>query len=92
MSNLLENSVPRFAPGFRLKLDEIREAYVVLGPERLFMPDEAALSVLKLIDGNKTFAGIIRDLAALYDAPEAEIGDDVRDMMLDFAARGALRW
>jgi pyrroloquinoline quinone biosynthesis protein D len=83
--------IPRFAPGVRLRHDAVRGAWVVLAPERLFMPDAHALAVLKLVDGARSVDGIVAALAALYDAPQAEIAADVAALMEDLAARGALR-
>ena len=43
--------VPRMGVGMKLRFDTVRGGWVVLGPERLFLPDEHALEVLKLVDG-----------------------------------------
>jgi pyrroloquinoline quinone biosynthesis protein D len=84
-------SVPRFAPGTKLRFDEVRSAWVVLAPERLFLPDENAIEVLKLVDGTRAAAAIVDDLAARFAAPREEIEGDVLDMLRDLAERGVLR-
>jgi pyrroloquinoline quinone biosynthesis protein D len=83
--------VPRFASGVRLREDAVRGGWVVLAPERLFMPDEHALAVLQLVDGVRSEAVIVDSLAAIYDAPRDLIAGDVAVMLQDLAAKGAIR-
>jgi pyrroloquinoline quinone biosynthesis protein D len=80
-----------FARGVKLRFDEVRSSWVLLGPERAFVPDEHAVEVLKLIDGEKTEAAIVDELAARYDAPRETIAMDVAQMLDDLANRGAIR-
>jgi pyrroloquinoline quinone biosynthesis protein D len=83
--------VPRLGVGMKLRFDSVRSAWVVLGPERLFLPDEHAVEVLKLIDGTRTVADIAMLLAARFDAPAATIEADILPMLRDLADRGAVR-
>ena len=48
------DSVPAFNRGFRLRHDQVRGSWVVLAPERLFLLDEPAVEVLKLVDGARS--------------------------------------
>ena len=82
---------PRLGTGHKFRFDQVREAWVLLGPERLFLPDEHAVEILKLVDGVRTVDGIVTDLAARYDAPPEAIRSDVTDMLADLSARGAIR-
>ena len=82
---------PHFAPGVRLHHDQARERWVVMAPERMFVPDETALEVLRLVDGARDLDAIIAALAAKFDAPREVIATDVRAMIDDLVARGALR-
>ena len=43
--------VPAFRRGVKFRFDAVRDAWVLLAPEKLFMPDEIAVEILKLIDG-----------------------------------------
>lgn len=81
---------PRFAPGVRLHHDKARERWVVMAPERMFVPDETALEVLRLVDGARDVDAIVDALAAAFDAPRGEIAADVRAMLDDLVVRGAL--
>lgn len=83
--------IPRFAPGVRLHEDKARARWVVMAPERMFIPDETALEVLRLVDGQRDEARIVASLAEKFAAPEAEIAADVADMLRDLIAKGALR-
>jgi pyrroloquinoline quinone biosynthesis protein D len=82
---------PNFAPGVRLHHDKARERWVVMAPERMFVPDETALEVLRMVDGARDLDAIIDALAAKFDAPREVIAGDVRAMIEDLVARGALR-
>jgi pyrroloquinoline quinone biosynthesis protein D len=81
----------RFAPGVKFRFDQTRQAWIVLAPERLFMPDEHAAEILKLIDGQRSDEAIIDDLAARFAAPRDTIAADVREMLQDLVDRGVLR-
>ncbi len=85
-----ETSVPAFARGVRLRHDAARDVWIVLGPERMFSPDETALEVLKLVDGARNLGVIIDDLAARFAAPRAEIAEDVAAMLKELAEKGAV--
>jgi pyrroloquinoline quinone biosynthesis protein D len=84
------DSVPRFPRGVRLQFDAVRDAWVVQAPERLFLPDEQATEILKLVDGIRTIGAIVDNLAARYQAPRAVIEGDVVEMLKDLAGKGAL--
>ena len=83
--------VPSFNRGFRLRHDEVRGGWVVLAPERLFMLDEHAAEVLRLVDGTRSVADITDALAAKYNAPPEEIATDVDAMLRDLAGKGAIQ-
>jgi pyrroloquinoline quinone biosynthesis protein D len=84
--------VPRLARGVKFRFDAVREAWVLLAPERLFLPDAPAVEVLKLVDGARDVGAISDELAARYDAPRHVIAADVASMLHDLAAKGALTW
>jgi pyrroloquinoline quinone biosynthesis protein D len=86
-----ETAVPCFPPGVRMREDAVRGGWVVLAPERLFMPDEHALAVLHLVDGVRSVGAIVDSLAATYDAPRELIAGDVAAMLQDLATKGAIR-
>lgn len=80
----------RFAPGVRLHHDRARDRWVVMAPERMFVPDEIALEVLRLIDGVRDADAIIDTLAETFDAPRDVIATDVQAMLADLRVRGAI--
>jgi pyrroloquinoline quinone biosynthesis protein D len=84
--------IPRFARGVRLHEDKARGRWVVMAPERMFVPDETALEVLRLVDGMRDVEAILDALAAKFDAPREDIAADVRPMLEDLVAKGALAW
>jgi pyrroloquinoline quinone biosynthesis protein D len=84
-------TIPRLARGVKLREDAARGGrWVVMAPERMFVPDETALEVLRLIDGARSVDAIVDDLAARYAAPRDEIAADVVEMLQDLADTGAV--
>ncbi len=82
---------PRLSPGHKFRLDAVRGSWVLLGPERVFVPDEHAAAVLRLVDGTRDIDAIVAELAACYAAPAEAIRADVVAMLDDLSARGAIR-
>lgn len=78
----------RFAPGVRLQEDRARDRWVVMAPERMFVPDETALEVLRLVDGARDEGGIVDALMEKFAAPREVIAADVGAMLADLRAKG----
>jgi pyrroloquinoline quinone biosynthesis protein D len=82
--------VLRFAPHVRFRFDETRQAWVVLAPERLLLPDEQAVEILQLIDGERAVEGVIDELTRRYEAPRDVIAGDVVKMLQDLVDKKVL--
>jgi pyrroloquinoline quinone biosynthesis protein D len=85
-----EATVPRFAPHVRLSFDRTRERWVVLAPERLFVPDEIAAEILRRCNGAASIGDIVDALAAEFDAPREEIAADVLALVAGLCEQGVL--
>ncbi|WP_198372991.1 pyrroloquinoline quinone biosynthesis peptide chaperone PqqD [Roseomonas rosulenta] len=83
-------TVPRLNRGVKLREDAVRGRWIVLAPERMFVPDEIALEVLRLVDGARSVGAIADELAARFAAPRDEILADVSEMLADLAAKGVV--
>jgi pyrroloquinoline quinone biosynthesis protein D len=79
------SSVPRFPRGTRFRFDATRVAWVILAPERLMMPDEIAVEVLKLVDGSRPVTSIAEQLAARFGASHEEVLADILLMLQELA-------
>ena len=55
-------SVPRLPRGVRLSHDQARERWLLLAPERIFEPNDVALAVLRLVDGERSVQAICEEL------------------------------
>jgi pyrroloquinoline quinone biosynthesis protein D len=88
---ITEATVPSLAPGMKLRHDAVRDSWVLLGPERMFVPDAIALEVLKLVDGVRSVGAIVDDLCARFAAPRETVAGDVSAMLDDLAAKGAVK-
>jgi pyrroloquinoline quinone biosynthesis protein D len=86
-----ELRVPCFPRGSKFRFDDVRGAWVLLAPEKLFMPDAVAVEILHLVDGSRTIAAIADDLAGRFTAPRAVIARDVTNVLEGLAARGAVK-
>ncbi|WP_251977666.1 pyrroloquinoline quinone biosynthesis peptide chaperone PqqD [Salinicola avicenniae] len=80
----------RIPRGVRLREDKARGGWVLLAPERVFQLDPIAREVLTRVDGERTIADIVDDLAAAFDAPRERILTDVRAMLLDLMTKNVL--
>ncbi|SFM17809.1 pyrroloquinoline quinone biosynthesis protein D [Bradyrhizobium sp. NFR13] len=85
-----EDSKPVLPRHARLKFDETRQRWVILAPERVLAPDDIAVEILQLCDGERSVADIIDLLVAKYAAPRDDIGTDVMAMLQDLADKGFL--
>jgi pyrroloquinoline quinone biosynthesis protein D len=85
-----ESWVPRLREGVRLRFDQVRGSWVLLAPERLFLLDEQAAEILRLVDGARSLGAIADDLARRFDAPRAVILADTASMLADLRDKGAI--
>jgi len=81
---------PRLAPGVRLHFDKVREAWVLLAPERVIEAEGPASEILKRCDGKHSVDAIIDELAVVFTAERQVIAGDVIEMLRDMAVRGLL--
>ena len=85
-----EARIPAFRRGVKFRFDAVRQAWVLLAPERLFMPDEQAVEILKLVDGVRSLGAIVDDLAGRFNAPRDLVARDVATMLAGLADKGAI--
>lgn len=79
--------IPYMPRGVRLADDRVRGLRVLQAPERAIQLDPIGDAILSELDGTRSMAAIIRDLAARYDAPEDQIAGDVRDFLTGLIER-----
>lgn len=84
-------SVPALAPRVRLREDRARRCKVVLGPERVLLPDPIATSVLARCDGARSVAAIAIDLAAEHRAPPDVVERDVVSLLQRLSDEGWIK-
>jgi pyrroloquinoline quinone biosynthesis protein D len=85
-------AIPRLARGVKLREDPARGRWVLLAPERMLVPDETALEVLKLLDGVRGIDAVVDLLAERFAAPREEIAADVAALVEDLAERGVVEF
>ncbi|MDQ8727172.1 pyrroloquinoline quinone biosynthesis peptide chaperone PqqD [Bradyrhizobium sp. LHD-71] len=84
------SSKPRLADSATLRWDKVRDKWVLQSPERLFFPDDVAVSVISLCDGQRTLQSITDELAREFDAPATAIYDDTVELLKGLAAEGVI--
>jgi pyrroloquinoline quinone biosynthesis protein D len=84
--------IPRLPRGVRLTQDSVRARHVLLAPERIIEIDDIAAEILALVDGKRSLSALVAELAARFEAPEAEIGADVSALLDDLAQKRMLVW
>ena len=72
----------------KLEFNKQREQWVVLAPEKLMVPDETSVAILKFCDGKSTIRSIIDKLTAQYKAKREVISRDVTGLIQDLADKG----
>lgn len=85
-----EASVPRLRRGVRLRFDPSRDAWVLLAPERVLVPDEIAIEILQRCDGKATVGAIVDDLSQSFEAERTLIARDVAALLEDLASKGMI--
>jgi pyrroloquinoline quinone biosynthesis protein D len=74
-------SKPHLPKHARLQFDAVRQRFAVLAPERVHWPDDVAVDILKLCDGNRSIAEIAAQLAQEYAAPKETIEADILEFV-----------
>jgi pyrroloquinoline quinone biosynthesis protein D len=85
-----DDAVPALARGVKLRFDKARDTWVLLAPEKVLMPDQIAMEILKRCDGKATVAVIVEDLAVTFAADRDQVAGDVRAFLQDLADKGML--
>ena len=62
-----------------------------MAPERVLTPDETAVAVLKLCDGQRTVEDIVQALAKEYSASADVIRADVIELLQGLADKGYIK-
>jgi len=88
---ITEASRPALPKHIKLRHDAGRGRWIVLAPERVFDPDDTAVEILKLCDGERSVADIAGLLAKEYNAPTQEILADIVTMLQGLADKGVVK-
>jgi pyrroloquinoline quinone biosynthesis protein D len=83
-----DQAVPALARGVKLRFDKARDAWVLLAPEKVLMPDQIAVEILKRCDGKARVTEIVDDLAVAFSADRDQVAGDVRAFLQDLADKG----
>jgi pyrroloquinoline quinone biosynthesis protein D len=75
----------------RLRHCEIRDAWLLLVPERVLFPCPTTTDILQRLEKPHALGALAADLAAEYDASEAEIFADVVGLLGDLVEKGYVR-
>jgi pyrroloquinoline quinone biosynthesis protein D len=78
------------ARGIKLRFDKARNAWVLLAPEKVLMPDEIAVEILKRCDGKARVTEIVDDLAVAFSGDRDQVAGDVRAFLQDLADKGVV--
>jgi pyrroloquinoline quinone biosynthesis protein D len=83
-------SIPRLPRHIKLHFDAARQRWVLLAPERVLVPDEIAMEILKRCNGIAPVAAIVDSLADEFKAPREEVERDVIELLQDLADKGTV--
>ncbi|MFT0860812.1 pyrroloquinoline quinone biosynthesis peptide chaperone PqqD [Ancylobacter sp. G4_0304] len=79
---------PKLARGVRLRHDEARGQWVLLAPERVLNPDPVAVEILRRVDGSRSIAGIVDELAQAFTVERERVEADVDDFLKGLVDKG----
>ena len=82
--------VPALPRGVKLRFDKARDTWVLLAPERVLMPDDIAIEILKRCDGKTSVAAIADELSQTFSADRDQVENDVTALLQDLADKGML--
>ena len=85
-----DDAVPALARGVKLRFDKARDVWVLLAPEKVLMPDQVAVEILRRCDGKASLAQIVDDLVVAFSADRDQVVADVRSFLQDLADKGLL--
>ncbi|MBA2661338.1 MAG: pyrroloquinoline quinone biosynthesis peptide chaperone PqqD [Bradymonadaceae bacterium] len=83
-----ESSVLHLPRYVRLGFDQLRACWLVLAPERMYVPDKIALEILKRLDGVRRIELIVDTLAKEHAAERKTIATDVLKLLQELADKG----
>ena len=81
-------AVPRLKPHVQLQFSAPRGQWIVQAPERVLMPDDIAVAVLKRCSGDASVAAIAEALALEYGAPRDVVETDVLELLQELVDKG----
>jgi pyrroloquinoline quinone biosynthesis protein D len=84
---MTRDDVPKLPRGVRLHFDAVRQAHVLLAPERAFNVNRTAVAVLQLVDGRRSVGDIVVALGREFKDPPPTLERDVIAMLDDLAAK-----
>lgn len=79
--------VPR---GVRVHHDRVRDAWVLLAPERAISLDPVGLAIMRAIDNDRTLGDIAGALSETYGAPVDQVTQDCAEFIQSLADRRIL--
>jgi pyrroloquinoline quinone biosynthesis protein D len=91
MAAITEACVPLLPRSVKLIEDRARGRWVLNAPERVVVPDDTALEILHLCDGERTVDAICDVLAQRYNATPATIRADVIELLQELADKGLVK-
>jgi pyrroloquinoline quinone biosynthesis protein D len=91
MAFITEACVPFLPRSVKLIEDRARGRWVLNAPERVVVPDDTALEILHLCDGERTVDAICDVLAQRYNATAATIRADVIELLQELADKGLVK-
>ena len=83
---LNETSKPRLARKARLRYEEVRQADMLLLPERVVKLNPTGAAILRLCDGNRTVSEIIKELENRYGQQSLE--KEVMEFLRNVSGQG----
>lgn len=87
MTVITEDQTPFLPRGVRLHHCKVRNGWYLLAPERAVKMNDIGVAILNVVDGERSFAGVVDRLAADFQAPRERIAGDAGKFLGDLVNR-----
>ena len=80
-------AVPVLPRGVRVHRCAVRQAWLLLAPERAVKLDQVGAAILQAVDGERDFDGVVGHLSSAFNAPREQIAKDAGAFLTDLMNR-----
>ncbi len=82
---------PSWVRGVRRRYDEVRERWMIVGPERILLPKGPGGAIAAKVDGDTSVEAMVEALSEEFDGPKESIWGDTVAFLEGLERKGYLQ-